>query len=288
MRNHRGFTLVEILISLIIMGMVTGSIYTLLNTTQRVSRQQSEKTELQSNIRAGAIIVPAELREINVVTGGGLPKNDIINMSPTSIRYRAMRGLGFACQAPTTTEIRLLRSTFSGYRDPVANRDSAYVFLEGADADHSTDDSWLAVPITGVATGNVCPGGVAGITLTINPAVALLAGAGIRAPVRTWEVMALQLYVSADGQSWLGARSVSTAGETMQPVLGPLTNADGFGLTYLDSTGVATVATDKVRSIQVTIKGLTDQAITQGTSSHGLANMRDSLVTQVTLRNALR
>jgi prepilin-type N-terminal cleavage/methylation domain-containing protein len=288
MRNHRGFTLVEILISLVIMGLVTGSIYKLLTTTQRVSRQQSEKTELQSNIRAGAIIVPSELREINIVPGGGDIQNDLRVISATSMEYRAMRGLGFACQAPTSTEIRLLRSTFSGYRDP-SSTDSAYVFLEGANPDASTDDSWVQARISAVATGNVCPGGVAGITLTINPAVPALAGppaAGIRAPVRIWERMELKLYTSG-GKSWLGARSVS-AGEATQPVLGPLTDVDGFGLTYLDSTGVATLTLDKVRSIQVTLKGLTDQAITKGTTGSGLAHMRDSLVTQVTLRNALR
>jgi prepilin-type N-terminal cleavage/methylation domain-containing protein len=290
MRNHRGFTLVEILISIVIMGLVTGSIYTLLNTTQRVSRAQAERTELQSNIRSGTIIVPAELREIAVTTGGGVPKNDIISMSATSIRYRAMRGFGYTCQAPTTGQIILFGgSKFSGYRTPVANRDSAYVFIEGADADHGTDDSWLAVPITGVNTAaNACPGGAASITLTVNPLVPGLDKAFSYAPVRTWEEMILQLYVDGSGESWLGAQSVSTAGDAMQPVLGPLTSADGFGLTYLDSTGVATAATDKVRSIQVTLKGLTDQAITQGTSAHGLANRRDSLVTQVTLRNALR
>ena len=285
MRNHRGFTLVEILISLVIMGLVTGSIYTLLTTTQRVSRQQAEKTDLQSNIRAGAIIVPSELREINIVPGGGDTQNDLRIISATSMEYRAMRGLGFACQAPTSTEIRLLRSTFSGYRDP-ASTDSVYVFLEGANPDASTDDSWVQARITGVATGNVCPGGVAGITLTINPAVASLAGAGVRAPVRIWERMELKLYTSG-GKSWLGARSVS-AGEATQPVLGPLTDVDGFGLTYLDSTNVATLTLDKVRSIQVTLKGLTDQAITKGTTGRGLTHMRDSLVTQVTLRNALR
>jgi hypothetical protein len=198
-----------------------------------------------------------------------------------------MRGLGFACVAPTSSQIILLRSTFSGYRDPQGGRDSAYVFLEGANPDASTDDSWLAVPISNAVAGAAVCGGQPGITLTVNPAVAALAGAGVRAPVRTWEVMDLQLYVDGSGESWLGARSWS-AGEAMQPVLGPLTNGDGFGLAYLDSTGVATAATDKVRSIQVTLKGLTDQAITQGTTGRGMAHVRDSLVTQVTLRNALR
>jgi prepilin-type N-terminal cleavage/methylation domain-containing protein len=286
MRTHRGFTLIEILISLVIMGLVTGSIYTLLTTTQRVSRAQAERTDLQSNVRAGAIIVPAEVREINEVAGGAIDQNDIISMGGTSIEYRAMRGFGVACQAPTASEIRLFRSSFYGYRDP-SNTDSVYVFLEGANPDASTDDSWKQARINSVATGNVCPGGAAGITLNISPNVAALAGAGIYAPVRVWERMKFELYATG-GQSWLGARSVSAGEVSPQPVLGPLTSGDGFSLIYLDSLGAVTAATDKVRSIQVTIKGLSDEAITSGTVSHGLAHVRDSLVTQVTLRNALR
>jgi prepilin-type N-terminal cleavage/methylation domain-containing protein len=284
MRKLRGFTLIELLVSLVIMGIVTGSIYTLLNTSQRVSRAQSERAELQSNIRTGAIIVPAELRELNGVVAGGAGQNDLIAMNADNITYRGMRGIGFACQAPTASEIRLLRSTWSGYRDPAAT-DSVYVFIEN-NPDVSTDDSWVQARISAVNTGNVC-GANAGITLTINPSVPGLAAAGVNAPVRTWERMELKLYVSG-GESWLGARSVS-AGEAVQPMLGPLTaGGDGFGLEYLNATGGTATTVDQVKSIRVTLKGLTDQAIVAGTSSSGLQHVRDSLVTQVSLRNALR
>ena len=94
MRHSRGFTLVELLVAMVIMLIVTGSIYTLLNTTQRVSRAQAERVDLQSNVRTGAIVVPNELREINNVEGAliGGPQVDILSATPTTLRYRAMRG----------------------------------------------------------------------------------------------------------------------------------------------------------------------------------------------------
>ena len=62
MRYRRGFTLVEILVSLVVMVIVTGAIYKMLTSSQRLSRAQAERVSLQSNVRSGALIVPAELR----------------------------------------------------------------------------------------------------------------------------------------------------------------------------------------------------------------------------------
>jgi hypothetical protein len=58
-------------------------------------------------VRAGAIIVPNELREINNVEAGTADQIDIITPNPTSLRYRAMRGIGFVCQTPTAGEVRI-------------------------------------------------------------------------------------------------------------------------------------------------------------------------------------
>ena len=101
MTQRRGFTLIEVLIALVIMGIVTGALYRLLNTSQRLTLAQSEQVSLQSNVRAGSLVVPSELRELNTVVGAGVgPRNDILDAQLTSVQYRAMRGMGFTCQAP--------------------------------------------------------------------------------------------------------------------------------------------------------------------------------------------
>ena len=285
MRTRRGFTLIELLIALVLLSLVSASLFSLLNTTQRVSRAQSERTSLQSNVRTGAIVIPGELRQINAVAGGFTDQNDILAMSATSINYRAMRGMGQVCQTPTSSEVRVFSDGFMGYRAPTGPRDGLYVFIEG-NADKSSDDTWARASVTSVTSGNVCPGGIAGYTFAVSPANAALPSATVNAPVRTYEIMTLQLYQS-NGEWWLGAQS-NSAGEAMQPVLGPLRSGNGLGFEYFTADG-ATTTTDvkQVKSIKVTLRALSDQAVVSGAGTTN-AVVGDSIVTQVVLRNALR
>jgi hypothetical protein len=98
-------------------------------------------------------------------------------------------------------------------------------------------------------------------------------------------VMELKLH-QADGQSWLGARSVS-AGEAVQPVLGPLANDSGFVLIYLDGTGAVTADRTAIKSIQVTLRGLSEGAVNTGIEG-GQARVQEALVSQILLRNSFR
>ncbi|HEU5305044.1 MAG TPA: prepilin-type N-terminal cleavage/methylation domain-containing protein, partial [Gemmatimonadales bacterium] len=210
--GRRGFTLVEIMVAMTIMLIVGGAVFKLLVTSQRVARGQAERAALQSNVRAGSIVVLNDLRELNGVVGGTADQNDVLNVAADAITYRGMRGVGFVCEEPTATQIRIARNGFSAYRDPQPGRDGVYVFIEG-DPESQLDDAWIRVAVTGVSTAAACPG-TAGpaITLTV-PSTAALAGVALGTPVRIFEVMELKLYQS-DGRSWLGARSVS-AGEAI-------------------------------------------------------------------------
>lgn len=285
MANRRGFTLAEIMIAITLMLIVSGAAFKLLLTTQRLSRSQAERAGLQSNVRMGSLVVLNDLRELGTVAGGTADKNDILNatLAADDITYRAMRGIGFICQAPTATQIRIARSTFSGFRDPQAVRDGFYVFIDG-DQDSETDDAWLPVAITDVSTATACPGAIAGITLT-TPNTAGLVGLPVGTPLHIYEVMELKLH-QADGKSWLGARSIS-AGEAIQPVLGPLVDGNGFQLEYLDAAGAATADRTAIKSIRITIRGISDGAVNAGVEG-SLTHVQDSLVTQVALRNAFR
>jgi hypothetical protein len=216
-------------------------------------------------------------------------QNDILDFHDTDITYRAMRGIGFVCEAPTATQVRISRSSFSGYRDPQAVRDGLYAFIEGDPYDDA-DDAWLRVPITAVSTTTACPGAIGpGITLTtmnmplMNPPS--LVGLDIGTPVRFFEVMQVKLH-QEDGKSWLGARSVS-AGENIQPVLGPLVDGEGFLLQYFDSTAAATTDPKAIKSIRVTLRGISDGTVNVGGESSQTL-VQEELVSQVTLRNALR
>ncbi|MEP6688074.1 MAG: prepilin-type N-terminal cleavage/methylation domain-containing protein [Gemmatimonadales bacterium] len=287
MRNRKGYTLIELMVALVVLVLVTGSLYKLLVSQQRLARAQAERVDLQSNVRTASLVIPAELRELNTVVGGLVPQNDIISMTATTIRYRAMRGIGYICQTPTISEIRVLASTWSGLRNPVAVRDAGYVFYD-LDDSKSSDDTWLPILITGVNTASTC-GGNAAYSLTIAPTVGALPTIPLLTPVRLYEVMELSLYTNA-GQSWLGAQSVSGGELAPQPLLGPLAAAaaDGLKLEYLDNSNVATTNVNNVKSIKLTVVGLTNQAIAKTGGSSQTSVVYDTLVTQVALRNSFR
>jgi prepilin-type N-terminal cleavage/methylation domain-containing protein len=279
MTQRRGFTLIEVLLALVIMGMVTGAIYQLLNTNQRLSLAQAEQVNLQSNVRTGSLVVPNELRELKTVLGSGDPtQNDVTVADANGITYRAMRGLGFLCQNAGANEVRIDASTWSGTRTPEATRDGLYVFWD-QDPDDEDDDSWVQLAITGVA--NSTCGAVPAVSLTVPGVPAVPAGT----PVRVFELMRLDIDQDASGEYWLWAESINGGGGP-QRLLGPLTN-NGFQLQYLNSAGNVTAALDAITSIRITVRGLTDDAV-RAAGTGTLAHAQEALATQVLLRNSIR
>ena len=208
-------------------------------------------------------------------------------MTSNSITFRAMRGMGFMCQV-SATEIRLLNTgaiPYYGARYIVSGTDRVDVFVEN-DPDVATDDTWLTLQPTSVDLSSTC-GTNAAIRLTFNDfSGQLTTGIGdivAGGPVRSFEIMQLGRLVTG-GQTWLGARSISGGQSTLLPVLGPLTS-NGFQLQYFDNSGAATTNPNTVRQIRVTLRGLTDHAVTRALGDVP-AVMQDSLVAMVTLRNA--
>ena len=244
---------------------VTGAVYRLLLASQRLSRAQLSQLSLQTNARSGSIAVLNELRELGTVTAGSTDQNDILGVTASGITYRAARGLGFLCQPPNANRLQIARGSFSGYRDPQAARDVAYVFLDGV-PDTEADDSWLGLPVVDVATGTACPGSmVPGLTLTTSGTLPPDLPAGT--PIRIYEAMELRSYQS-EGRSWLGVRSVGT-GENIQPVAGPLAAGDGFRLEYLDAAGVQTSDLTAIKGIRIAVHAIGEDSLSPLSGSSG-------------------
>jgi prepilin-type N-terminal cleavage/methylation domain-containing protein len=270
--GRRGFTLLELVVSTCVMLIVSGAVYRVLLTTQRLSRAQARQIAAQSAVRAGTLLVANELRKLSPA--------DLVLLGSSSLTFRMPRGIGFLCQAPSATQIRIGRAGFFAQRDPQAVRDSLFLFLEGA-AETEMDDIWLELPITQVSNTAACAGTLEpGITLTV-PSTAALAGVPAGTPARIYELMELKLYRS-EGRAWLGARSVSS-GETIQPVIGPLSDDDGFRLEYLDGAGFSTTDPNAVNRIRITLRSFSDRSL----PLFGEQSMiiEDELSTQVALRN---
>jgi len=278
-RRRAGFTLIELLVAMVLMGIIGAVTMRLMVKMQRGSRAQSQRVSLQSNMRAGASLLPSELREISA--------GDVLIADADRIRYRAMRSTGVAC-AITTNTVRLRNSLTFGYRPVEAVRDGLFLFVDG-DMMKATDDVWVRLLVTGV-TPSTCPDGAAATQLTVLDATtgaaldaaAVVAKVKIEAPVRAYEVMEFRLY-EADGRFWLGGQSMSTVGSQIEPVLGPLT-ADGLVLSYLDRTGAATAVLANIRTIVVDLNGETEAPISSGSSYNSI--VEDSLNARIRLRNA--
>jgi hypothetical protein len=272
--GRRGFTLAETVLAMVLLLMVSGSVYRMLLSTVRLARSQAEHIALQSNVRGAAVVVGNELRELSTAAEGGGAANDLLSLGPAAISYRAMRGFGYTCQTSGPGPLRISRSAFFAYRDPQPGRDSALLYLPGMPT--PADSGWVATAILAATSLTTCGAGEPAISLTLSAALGTIPGG---TPVRIYEPMELAAYQS-DGQWWLGMRSLSS-GEAIQPVFGPLAATEGFRLVYSDAAQAATAIPGLVKSITATIRG---SGTNYDISPAG--PLTEELTTQIALKNA--
>ena len=292
MLTRRGFTLVELLVALVLMGLVSAALYRVLVNNQRIYHAQTQRIDLQQNIRAAVTILPAELRELDASDG------DIIAMTATSLTARGSRQLAFICAvpaiaapaggiAPVTMTIR--NDPFFSVRDFNIDTDSIFVYYEG-DPATTSDDSWVRGRITGVAD-LACADGTAGRQLTtlllfgINQ-IASTGRIPNGSPVRGYETVTYSAYQAGDGRWYLGYQS-SSGGGVRQPLIGPVLDANGVTFEYFDVAGALTADPRQVAQIRITLRAQT-QAPVRAAGSAPQQYVTDSIVTRVALRNNRR
>jgi len=285
--NRRGFTVVELLISMILLGVIALAVYQLLTSNQRLYRQQAERSDLNETLRGATSMIPMELREVNAAD---TMESDILSMSTNSITYKAMRTLYFACNDPVNAgssgSIDLWRTPFFGYRYPDPGRDSVVLFAE-ANPSTRMDNFWVHANVTGIAYGTACPGSTPSVTITLANVYPVdgLGKAAAGTPVRGFEVLQLLTYQDARGDAWLGVRQYlkGSGWATTQPLLGPLAGR-GVVFTYLDTAGAVTAQPARVARIGVSVPGITLEPVR---SAGQLRRVVDSLSTTVAMRNNL-
>jgi prepilin-type N-terminal cleavage/methylation domain-containing protein len=293
--TRRGFTLAELLVAMVLLGIVSTAIYRVLVNNQRVYLAQTQRIDLQQNIRAAATILPAEFRELDANEG------DIIAMSATSLNIRAQRWVGFACSPPVLgvalANVPLVitggapgQPLFYGSRGINTATDRVFVYYDGNPTTR-LDDAWVQGTFASALTpAAVCPGG-GGPGRTINVNFGTLGGrpnfngaipAG--APVRGFELVTYQLYRPAGDTSWY--IGLQPAGASMQPVIGPVL-PNGLTFTYFNAAGAVTAVPAQVARIDITVLARTTQSVRTGGSSPN-RTLVDTLVTSVALRNNVR
>jgi prepilin-type N-terminal cleavage/methylation domain-containing protein len=292
-RSRRGFTMIELLIAMVLMGIVSAAIYRVLVNNQRLYLAQTQRIDLAQNIRAAGSILPAEFRQLDASDG------DISAMSATSISIRAMRWLGFACTPPVLggglNGVSMIirggapgQPLFFGSRGINKDTDSLLIYYDG-DPTTRADDFWATGQITAAPNGQNCADGQNGqrLVLTVNllGLGANVAGAiPVGAPVWGFERVTYQLYQPAGDTSWYVG--FQPAAGTMQPLIGPVL-VNGLTLSYFDLNGNVTAVPAQVARIDITVRARTVAAIRKGGQAPLQAAV-DSLVTSVALRNNRR
>jgi prepilin-type N-terminal cleavage/methylation domain-containing protein len=286
--GREGYTLVELLISLALLGIVSAGIYGVLVRNQQTYLAQTQRIDLQQNIRAAVTLLPAEFRELDATDG------DIQQMSDTALTIRAMRQLAIICDQPTLGGAGNIAFTirqqplFFALRDFTVT-DSLLIYYEGS-KDTRADDSWVPAQFVSIVSANCpAPDNAPGWRITATPPtftapeVAQTGNISNGAPVRGFEVVRYRLYQEDNGRWYLG----QTKGETTQPLIGPLTGSNGVTFRYYSSAGAATAVPTQVASIEIQLRGQTASPIRDATGA-GLAYRTDSIMTRVALRNNVR
>jgi prepilin-type N-terminal cleavage/methylation domain-containing protein len=288
--TRRGFTFVEILVAMVLMGIISTAIYQLLNNNQRVYREQTVRIELNQNARTAAALFPAELRELNATDPNG---SDVVAFTDSSITYNAMRTTYFLCLTPNYAATTIVvRDQPYGVESLNITKHKFMIFAEN-NAQIRSDDAWLHVDASSATTGTSCPataGGLttASITLVLTGVTtAQLNGVYIAAPLRAYQVNRMARYVDGTGAYYLGMQTQNESDlswSTMQPVVGPLA-VGGLALTYFDTLGVATTTAARIARIGVLLTGRSQDPVRLGT---GLGYVTAETPAVVSLRNNRR
>jgi prepilin-type N-terminal cleavage/methylation domain-containing protein len=150
-RRRAGFTLAELMIVVVLIGVIGGALTSLLVRQQRFHRAIASVTDARARMRDVATILPTDLRSISTVDG------DILALSLTSMQFRAFVGTSVVCDFAGTQVIDIppkqlaSGNVLTAWINPPAVDDIAYIYDEGPEAGNA-DDNWDPFSITAVSS----------------------------------------------------------------------------------------------------------------------------------------
>jgi hypothetical protein len=302
-------TLLELLISLVLVGLMGGLIVGFLLKQERFYAGANEILQTRTQVRQASVMMPSDLRGISSAAG------DIYAMSDTMIEFRSTFGSSYICRNDRSTSqipippVNLVKgSAHTNWTQTPTNNDSLALYVDSTNT-ASKDDSWSyhRITTTTIAMSNATPGctsasGMMGTTdvtssnpsysFTLSPQQSATVSAG--AAVRFFKKVHYSLYHAADGNWYLGYYDCRTSRtpvcNTIAPIAGPLKpyvsgqpQLAGLRFTYYDTTGAVTANRLAVSRISILLQG-------QGTKTIQLAGgspttFSDSLRIEVGLRN---
>ena len=297
---RRGFTLVELIVSLAILAIVGTLVVRVAMGQQQFHHLASEQMRMRRELRSTMQLVPADLRSIS--SSGG----DIETIAEEALTFRAVIGSSVVCALPSSATIdlppgTLARTTLTHFSSPPVPGDTVWVF-DDSTAIGAEDDRWLPREIVAVTPRtNACLGsplldaaldeGKVGTRLTVDASLpaSVTEGSGLRITRRT----RYQLDAQASGR-WYLTRSefIDGAWTSAAPISGPFeapTSASGTAgvrFAYFDSLGAAvTSPVDARRIARIDLRLTATGAVSSNLAARGMTATRDSLAFRIALRN---
>jgi len=295
--SRRGFTMIELLVALVLLGIVSTAIYRVLVNNQRLYMAQTQRIDLSQNIRAANTILSAEFRELDAFDG------DIVAMGPDSVVIRGMRWLSFVCVPPVLSGVNAgnqmtIRGRqvgdpmFFGSRYINETTDSLLIYLDGNQTTR-LDDYYVPARLSATPGNQQCPA-VGAVPAQPGTRIVFdgnfiagtnLAGAiTVGAPVRGFERVKYRLYQPSGDTSWYVG--FQPGGQTIQPLIGPLLT-NGLTFQYFNAAGAVTAVRTQVARIDVTVRARTTAQVRAGGQAARRAIV-DSITFSVALRNNRR
>lgn len=291
-----GFTLVELLLVVVLLGIVAGGMMGVIVKQQRFYTGSVGVMQTHASVREGIGILENDLRALAPASG------DIYSMTPTSIEFRLTTGASVVCTiAPARTVITVPPTNLANdagltaWADPPQMGDSIFVY----DSSHTAPTHWQALQLADTVQGGAtCPQkptgftsnaaeAASGYTLVLSDTLrqSIMVGAGIRG----FRHVKYELYQAGDGNWYLGYYecTINGCGRPL-PVSGPYLPAtgngnDGIDFAYYDSTGTVTNIPAKVRRIDITMRAKSSNIV--NTPGRAQGYYTDSLQASVAVRN---
>jgi len=272
-RSRAGFTMIEIIVSLVVGLIVVGGVYQLMIAQGRGFGKQREVIDGRQTSRDATGLLAWDIRH---AASGGSP---FAVMGANTVTLRSPQGLGVICAKHATLPRYALWKT-AGSIQATAD-DSALVY----EADKGT---WIALRIAAVGTpaamgvaacawpGARVPSMVVELTVVNVPADT--SGIKVGAPFRDFRRVEYAEY-SLNSRWWLGRRVGGAS--AYEQLTGPLVSSNGLQLAYYDSTGAVTTNATRVASVAVTLR---TESFKKTYLPTGFNYQQDSLTTRVAVR----
>jgi prepilin-type N-terminal cleavage/methylation domain-containing protein len=307
LRGRDGFSLAELMVVMVLLGIVGTAIMNVIIRQQRFYRATDEVINLRTRLREGTSILPVDLRALGPEPLNGAA-GDIINVTENSITFRSTYGSSIVCGfAGTTIHIPPLGSLNTGVTytswlsTPIAG-DSVALY-------NAAGNTWTLAQITAAptASGGGCPAGAGagffrraadpdGLQFTVSTV-----GPGIQngSPIRFLKRVRYGLYQASDNRWYLGFAFVTGDGSgwSPQPVSGPYRAhfaagdaRNGLRITCWDTLGTAVAVgacanNGAVGRVDFTFRTESQAAVTKsGVGTNEI--LVDSMTVRVALRNS--